>query len=280
METAKAARTVKDVSPHEFVKAYSSHLKRSGKLLAYNEFSFPMKKYGLIGFERMEWSLAPFFMYLDMGTSSNILACVGAIHWACNSLKSSRDWSKWTFVGLGLQCSGMAQGDNKPWQKQRSLHPDFVLLLYLGADPPCAQLGQIPPEIWEKSMISSENTLDSLKFTSRSVLSPQIELPHWTDIVKTATFKELAPYDPDWYYELVASEEFMVGARGMEVAPPHFCKSSGSIARHILQQLEKMNIIENDPRGNVTIKLPYKQLISPVSPFQKKGSKLQFERIA
>lgn len=31
--------------------------------------------------------------------------------------------------------------------------------------------------------------------------------------------------------------------------PPHFCKSSGSIARHILQQLEKMNIIEMDPNG-------------------------------
>ena len=28
----------------------------------------------------------------------------------------------------------------------------------------------------------------------------QIELPPWTDIVKTGKFKELAPYDPDWYY--------------------------------------------------------------------------------
>lgn len=27
-----------------------------------------------------------------------------------------------------------------------------------------------------------------------------MELPEWTDIVKTGTFKELAPYDPDWYY--------------------------------------------------------------------------------
>lgn len=27
-----------------------------------------------------------------------------------------------------------------------------------------------------------------------------MELPHWTDIVKTGNFKELAPYDPDWYY--------------------------------------------------------------------------------
>lgn len=29
---------------------------------------------------------------------------------------------------------------------------------------------------------------------------PQIQLPSWVDLVKTAKFKELAPYDPDWYY--------------------------------------------------------------------------------
>ena len=28
----------------------------------------------------------------------------------------------------------------------------------------------------------------------------QMQLPNWVDLVKTATFKELAPYDPDWYY--------------------------------------------------------------------------------
>lgn len=28
----------------------------------------------------------------------------------------------------------------------------------------------------------------------------QIQLPAWVDIVKTGAFKELAPYDPDWYY--------------------------------------------------------------------------------
>lgn len=27
-----------------------------------------------------------------------------------------------------------------------------------------------------------------------------MELPEWTDIVKTGVLKELAPYDPDWYY--------------------------------------------------------------------------------
>ena len=28
----------------------------------------------------------------------------------------------------------------------------------------------------------------------------QIHLPTWVDIVKTGTFKDLAPYDEDWYF--------------------------------------------------------------------------------
>jgi ribosomal protein S19E (S16A) len=30
--------------------------------------------------------------------------------------------------------------------------------------------------------------------------SGKIRVPKWTDLVKTATYKELSPYDPDWYY--------------------------------------------------------------------------------
>jgi small subunit ribosomal protein S19e len=30
--------------------------------------------------------------------------------------------------------------------------------------------------------------------------SGKMELPKWHDLVKTATWKDLAPYDPDWYY--------------------------------------------------------------------------------
>ena len=33
----------------------------------------------------------------------------------------------------------------------------------------------------------------------------QIQLPSWVDIVKTGAHKELAPYDPDWYYTRAAS---------------------------------------------------------------------------
>ncbi|KAF9617677.1 hypothetical protein IFM89_037911 [Coptis chinensis] len=37
-------------------------------------------------------------------------------------------------------------------------------------------------------------------YSSHLKRSGKMELPQWTDIEKTATFKELAPYDPDWYY--------------------------------------------------------------------------------
>ncbi|XP_047951526.1 40S ribosomal protein S19-1-like [Salvia hispanica] len=93
--------------------------------------------------------------------------------------------------------------------------------------------------------------------------SGKMELPEWTDIVKTGVLKELAPYDPDWYYIRAASMARKIylrggigvgsfrriygGSKGNGSRPRHFGK--GSVARHILQQLEKMNIIEMEPRG-------------------------------
>ncbi|GAB2278198.1 Protein component of the small (40S) ribosomal subunit [Dionaea muscipula] len=95
--------------------------------------------------------------------------------------------------------------------------------------------------------------------------SGKIELPEWTDIVKTGVHKELAPYDADWYYIRAASmarKIYMRGGLGVGAfrriyggskrngsRPPHFCKSSGSIARHILQQLESINIVDKDGKG-------------------------------
>ncbi|ESR53950.1 hypothetical protein CICLE_v10022728mg [Citrus x clementina] len=93
----------------------------------------------------------------------------------------------------------------------------------------------------------------------------QIELPTWNDIVKTGTLKELAPYDPDWYYIRAASMARKIYLRGglgvgsfrriygggkrNGSCPPHFSKSSGSVARHILHQLQNTNIIELDSKG-------------------------------
>ncbi len=33
--------------------------------------------------------------------------------------------------------------------------------------------------------------------------SGKVKVPEWADIVKTATHKELAPYDPDWYVVII-----------------------------------------------------------------------------
>src|SRR5271170_5118064 len=62
----------------------------------------------------------------------------------------------------------------------------------------------------------------------------KLEVPAWVDIVKTASFKEIAPYDPDWFYVRAAAvarhiylhksvgvgalARFMVVARTVKVA--------------------------------------------------------------
>ena len=37
-------------------------------------------------------------------------------------------------------------------------------------------------------------------YASHLKRSGNLEVPTWVDIVKTGHFKELAPYDQDWYY--------------------------------------------------------------------------------
>ncbi|GBG61485.1 hypothetical protein CBR_g21828 [Chara braunii] len=93
----------------------------------------------------------------------------------------------------------------------------------------------------------------------------KIEVPQWADLVKTASFKQLAPYDPDWYYIRAASmarklylrhgigigafKKVYGGRKSNGVRPHHFATSSGSIARHVLKQLEVLKIVEKDPKG-------------------------------
>jgi len=51
----------------------------------------------------------------------------------------------------------------------------------------------------------------------------QIEVPSWVDIVKTGPYKDLAPYDPDWYYvraAAIARQVYIKGGRGVN----GFCK--------------------------------------------------------
>ena len=128
--------------------------------------------------------------------------------------------------------------------------------------------------------------------------------------MKTGKLKELAPYDPDWYYiragmhilftyvmmvllclfvseiescnlffcvASMARKVYLRGGLGVGAfrriyggskrngsRPPHFCKSSGGVARHILQQLQTMNIVDLDTKGLVVLSLSLSCLLGIV----------------
>mmetsp|Transcript_99319 Transcript_99319/g.249041 ORF Transcript_99319/g.249041 Transcript_99319/m.249041 type:complete len:161 (-) Transcript_99319:78-560(-) len=93
----------------------------------------------------------------------------------------------------------------------------------------------------------------------------RFEIPKWADVVKTSKAKELPPNDPDWLYTRTASMVRKVYIRGgtgvggfrkvyggqfrRGTCTNVFCKSSGKIARYILQQLEEMGLVEQDENG-------------------------------
>jgi small subunit ribosomal protein S19e len=90
----------------------------------------------------------------------------------------------------------------------------------------------------------------------------KLEVPGWADFVKTGKTRELAPIDEDWVYiraAAVARKVYLrpnlgVGAitklfggqsdRG--VRPGRFERGSGKVARYLLQQLERINVVEKD----------------------------------
>mmetsp|Transcript_11975 Transcript_11975/g.30567 ORF Transcript_11975/g.30567 Transcript_11975/m.30567 type:complete len:118 (-) Transcript_11975:96-449(-) len=85
------------------------------------------------------------------------------------------------------------------------------------------------------------------------------------DLIKTARFKELSPYDPDWYFIRAASiarKVYLKQGVGVGkfrkiygntyrkgVRTEHFSKASGGLVRHILQQLEKAGLVEHYGKG-------------------------------
>merc|ERR1711872_204925 len=95
--------------------------------------------------------------------------------------------------------------------------------------------------------------------------SGNLKVPEWVDIVKLGKHKELAPYDPDWYYVRAASlcrhlyfrggvgvgavMKIYGGRKRNGTCPSHFCKGSSSVARKVLQSLEGMRLVEKDGNG-------------------------------
>lgn len=96
--------------------------------------------------------------------------------------------------------------------------------------------------------------------------SDKFELPVWADTVKTATFKELAPYGEDWYYIRAASiarkiylrpglgvgqlRKWYGGAyKNHGVRHQHFVRANSGIIRSVLLQLEEMKVTEKCDKG-------------------------------
>ncbi|KAF9592832.1 hypothetical protein IFM89_017797 [Coptis chinensis] len=59
------------------------------------------------------------------------------------------------------------------------------------------------------------------------------------------TVKNMSPHE---FVKVYSSHLKRSGKRNGS-RPPHFCKSSSGIAHHILQELEKMKIVDVDPKG-------------------------------
>ncbi|KAH9847933.1 ribosomal protein S19e [Lenzites betulinus] len=102
-------------------------------------------------------------------------------------------------------------------------------------------------------------------YASHLKRSGKLEVPTWVDLVKTGSFKELAPYDADWYYVRAAAiarhiylrKDVGVGAlrklhggrnrRGNR--PSHHANCSASVQRKICQSLEKIGVLEQTDNG-------------------------------
>ncbi|KAJ2844377.1 Protein component of the small (40S) ribosomal subunit [Coemansia brasiliensis] len=95
--------------------------------------------------------------------------------------------------------------------------------------------------------------------------SGKLEVPSWTEYSKTGSFKELSPYDADWFYiraAAVARHLYLrngvgVGALAKRMGsakrrgsrPNHHADASTNIIRKIIQGLEKLGIVEKHQDG-------------------------------
>ncbi|KIM30606.1 hypothetical protein M408DRAFT_288214 [Serendipita vermifera MAFF 305830] len=102
-------------------------------------------------------------------------------------------------------------------------------------------------------------------YSSHLKRSGKLEVPNWVDLVKTGTYKEQAPYDPDWFYvraAAIARHIYLRKSTGIGALaklhggranrgnrPSHHADGSTSVQRKVCQALEKIGVLEMLPDG-------------------------------
>lgn len=112
---------------------------------------------------------------------------------------------------------------------------------------------------------------------SRQLVAP----PQWAPFVKTGVHKQRAPTDPDWWYLRSASvlrKVYLLGSVGVTrlsaeyggkrdrgSAPYHARSGSRSVAREIVQQLEKAGLLQPYKDGGRRVSPQGQKLLDAVS---------------
>merc|ERR1711931_382107 len=117
--------------------------------------------------------------------------------------------------------------------------------------------------------VKDVNPQDFVRAFAARLKKSKLKVPEYVEIVKTSKAHELGPTDPDWFYVRAASvarhvylrpnvgvgavRKIYGGAKRNGTRPSHFCLSSSSVARKVLQSLEGIKVIAKDANGGRSI---------------------------
>merc|ERR1711931_8104 len=117
--------------------------------------------------------------------------------------------------------------------------------------------------------VKDVNPQDFVRAFAAHLKKSKLKVPEMVEIVKTSKAHELGPTDPDWFYVRAASVARRVylrpnvgvgavrkiygGSKRNGTRPNHFCLSSSSVARRVLQSLEGIKLVTKDVNGGRSI---------------------------
>jgi small subunit ribosomal protein S19e len=115
----------------------------------------------------------------------------------------------------------------------------------------------------------------------------KLNVPAWSDMVKTGCARELAPVDPDWFYVRAAALARKVylfpnrgvgsyakvygGAQDNGAMTQHHRKAATSVIRAALQSLEKLGLVETAEKGRKITSKGQTELDTIANSISKKG---------